>query len=135
MWQLQSTYAVGELFDAAGPLGLPLPDLCACRFGVPEADTRVSRGEELDAGGAEGAMSTYEFRSWGAGDGAIAMAALMMMCYGEGWRGQASSGTSSTSLRDPRVIPCDWRTAGSYSRKLRGCFIEEEIYRLSCKAR
>lgn len=76
--------AVGELFDAAGPLGLPLPDLCACRFGVAEADTRVSRGEELDADGAEGAMSTYELRSWGAGDGAIAMAVLMMMmCYGE----------------------------------------------------
>ncbi len=49
---------------------------CADRFGVAEADVRRTGGE-LEA--AEAAISTYDALSWGAGDGAIAMAVLMML--------------------------------------------------------
>ena len=53
-----------------------LSDLGAWWFEALGAEMRVSRGEEFD-----GAISTYAFRSWGAGDGAIAIAVLMM-CVG-----------------------------------------------------
>lgn len=70
------TYLVGEPFEPDEPLGLVLSDLGAWWLDALGAEMRVSRGEEFD-----GAISTYAFRSWGAGDGAIAMAALMM-CVG-----------------------------------------------------
>jgi hypothetical protein len=66
----------GELFAANADFGLPLPVRCADRFGVAEADVRCAGGE-VEA--AEGAISIYDGLSWGAGDGAIAMAALMML--------------------------------------------------------
>ena len=50
-----------------------LSDLGAWWFEALGAEMRVSRGEEFD-----GAISTYVLRSWGAGDGAIAIAVLMM---------------------------------------------------------
>lgn len=53
-----------------------LSDLGAWRFEALGAEMRVSRGDEFD-----GAISTYALRSWGAGDGAIAIAVLMM-CVG-----------------------------------------------------
>jgi hypothetical protein len=62
--------------DADADFGLPLPVRCADIFGVAEADARCAGGECEDA---EGAMSTYDGLSWGAGDGAIAMAVLMML--------------------------------------------------------
>jgi hypothetical protein len=49
---------------------------CAGIFGVAEEETRGAGGEFEDA---EGAMSTYDGLSWGAGDGAIVMAVLMML--------------------------------------------------------
>lgn len=70
------TYLVGEPFEPDEPLGLVLSDLGAWWFETLGAEMRVSRGEEFD-----GAISTYAFRSWGAGDGAIAIAVLMM-CVG-----------------------------------------------------
>lgn len=44
-------------------------------FGVAEADTRAAGGELVDV---DGAISTYEDLSWGAGEGAIAMAVLIV---------------------------------------------------------
>lgn len=42
----------GEPFAAGVDLGLPLPVLCADRFGVAEADTRCAGGESEDVEGA-----------------------------------------------------------------------------------
>lgn len=67
------TYVVGEPFDPAEPRGLELSDLGAWLLGALGAETRVSRGDVF-----EGAISTYVLRSWGAGEGAIAMAVLML---------------------------------------------------------
>jgi len=66
----------GEPFDAEADFGLPLPIRCADKFGVAEATVRCAGGE-FEA--VEGAISTYDGLSWGAGDGAIAMAVLMML--------------------------------------------------------
>lgn len=66
----------GEPFEADADFGLPLPVRCADRFGVAEAGMRCAGGDVEDA---EGAISTYDGLSWGAGDGAIAMAVLMML--------------------------------------------------------
>lgn len=52
--QRLGTYAFGELFVAVVAVGLPLPALCADRFGVADADVRCAGGEVEDA---EGAMS------------------------------------------------------------------------------
>ena len=46
------TYAFGEPFDAGVDFGLPLPVLCADKFGVAEADVRCAGGEFEDVGGA-----------------------------------------------------------------------------------
>jgi hypothetical protein len=69
------TYAFGELSVAVVVVGLPLPGLCADRFGVAEADVRCAGGEVEDG---EGAMSIKDDLSRGAGDGAIAIAVLML---------------------------------------------------------
>lgn len=66
---------MGELFPVGVVLGLPLPVRCADRFGVAEAEVRCAGGEFE---GAEGAISTYDDLSCGAGDGAIAMAVLIL---------------------------------------------------------
>lgn len=68
------TYESGELFCGSVDLGLPLPVRCAGTIGVAEAEARPAG----DFGAAEGAISTYDDRSCGAGDGAIAMAVLMI---------------------------------------------------------
>lgn len=70
-----NTYESGELFCADWALGLPLPVRCADVFGVAEAEARP--GGDLGAVDT-GAISTKDDRSCGAGDGAIAMAVLMM---------------------------------------------------------
>jgi hypothetical protein len=76
---------------------------CADIFGVAEAETRCAGGEFEDA---EGAMSTYDGLSWGAGDGAIAMAVLMML---EGGRkvsfGVARLGYTFMVWRLPAAAP------------------------------
>lgn len=51
---------------------------CVGWFGVAEAAMRCAGGEFE---GFEGAISTYDDLSWGAGEGAIAMAVLMMFRY------------------------------------------------------
>lgn len=64
-----------------------LSDLGAWWFEALGAEMRVSRGEEFD-----GAISTYAFRSWGAGDGAIAIAVLMMCVVSCAVNGKGGSG-------------------------------------------
>jgi hypothetical protein len=46
------TYALGELFAADVAFGLPLPVLCAERFGVAEADVRCAKGDSCTVEGA-----------------------------------------------------------------------------------
>lgn len=65
----------GEPFDLGVLFGLPLPVRCADTFGVADADVRCAGG---DFEGAEGTISTYDDRSWGAGEGAMVMAVLMV---------------------------------------------------------
>lgn len=83
-------YALGgEDFAAAAsaPLGLPLPErgCCCAAFGVPEGAAVVRCAEGEDAAETEaaalcggGKSAPKEGLSWGAGEGAIAMAVLMV---------------------------------------------------------
>ena len=88
----QSTYALGgdELaVAAAAPLGLPLADrLAEAATGVPDVDGAMRSADGdcateavvlfvTGAGGGRSAGVANEGRSWGAGDGAMAMAVLM----------------------------------------------------------
>jgi hypothetical protein len=80
-------YALGgdDLAAAAGtPLGLPLPERWAIAFGVPDAAAVLcavgDEAEDEDAAAViagAGRSEEKDGRSWGAGEGAIAMAVLM----------------------------------------------------------
>ena len=73
---------MGEFLLASVVLsaGLRLSMRCAATFGVTEADETLGAGGEL--GVAEGAKSAYDERSCGAGEGAMAIAALMLIVDG-----------------------------------------------------
>lgn len=85
-----SAYALGgEDFAAAvrPPLGLPLPERgsCCAAFGVPEGAAVVRCAEGEDAAETEAAALAVAGKSapnaglsWGAGEGAIVMAVLMV---------------------------------------------------------
>lgn len=77
----------GEDLVPAFPLGLPLADRCAVVLGVPagaDGALRCADGEGMDAeadlAGSEGGgrSEANEDLSWGAGEGAIAMTALII---------------------------------------------------------
>lgn len=81
-------------FEDAAPLGLPFPERCADALGVPDdaaaggggggSAVRCADGEERDDDDDDDVVvvcfksAPYEGRSWGAGEGAIAMAVLMV---------------------------------------------------------
>jgi hypothetical protein len=74
-FRIRGTYAVGELFPAELAFGLLLCGRFSAALGVGAA-VAASAGGEL--GAAEWGISAYDGRSCGAGEGATAMAALMM---------------------------------------------------------
>lgn len=77
----QSTYTVGDGF-AGVDFGLPLPVRCVAEvtLGVAEAGILCAGGEFE---GLDGAISTYDDLSWGTGEGAIAIAVLILIWGGK----------------------------------------------------
>src|SRR5687768_12514561 len=74
-------YALGgeDLCAVGAPRGLPLPDRGAGGGGGGTAADRSDDGElEWDGGAGAERTSPNDGRSWGAGEGAIAMAMLMV---------------------------------------------------------
>lgn len=90
----KNTYAVGEGF-AEVDFGLPLPVRCAAivTLGVADVEGILCAGGEFE--GFEGAISTYDDLSWGTGEGAIAIAVLIVIevCKLYDWRGGKKEGS------------------------------------------